>query len=105
MELVTNLLRTKATRGSRCVAMHRFSVQRRRGGRGEFRNTACGKRNSGASASGLESVSPTGDGLHVSAAIVELGAASEKHDAELFEERLEASGFVLVNRWGDGRFL
>ena len=30
--------------------------------------------------------------MHVSATIVEFGAASEKHDAELFEERLEVSG-------------
>ena len=58
---------------------------------------ACGKRNSGMSASGLESVSPTGDSLHVGATIVELGAASEKHDAELFEECLEVSGLLDVN--------
>ena len=77
--------------------MHRLSVQRRGGGRGEFRNAAFGKRNSGALTSGLESVSPTGDGLHVSATIVEFGAASEKHDAELFEKRLEVSGLLDVN--------
>ena len=45
----------------------------------------------------MESGGPPGDSLHVSAAIVELGAASEKHDAELFEERLEVSGLLEVN--------
>ena len=77
--------------------MHGFSVQRRHARRSEIRAAACGKRNSGASASGLEGSGPTGDGLHVSATIVEFGAASEKHDAELFEERLEVSGLLDVN--------
>ena len=45
----------------------------------------------------MESVSPTGDGLQVSATIVEFGAANEKHDAELFEEGLEVSGLLDVN--------
>ena len=32
------------------------------------------------------------DGLHVSAIVFEFGAASEKHDAELFEKRFEVGG-------------
>ena len=35
--------------------------------------------------------------MHVGATIVELGAAGEKHDAELLEECLEVSGLLDVN--------
>jgi len=71
-----------------CGAMHRFSVQRAVQRRSEIRNAACGKRNSGGVSEWIGSVSPTGDGLHVCAIVFDFGAASEKHDAELFEECL-----------------